>query len=118
MKIKERLEKLKSSGVFKLEYEGKILGLRICIFNLDTCKYDYYDFRLRSIESQNLKDRINQVVSAGGSKVDKLISVNNMLVTESEIKSGAVITALEDNKVIESLIMKLEKVITYVKEAA
>ena len=52
MTLTEKLNYVKQSELYKLAYNGKVLGLRVKIFNSETEKFNYYDFELDLIKSK------------------------------------------------------------------
>lgn len=94
MTLREKLDKIKESEIFKLVYNGKVLGLRVKSFNVVTDKFDYYDFELSIITNQNV---INFIRSIKDMKSVELIRTGNgLLISESEQKQGVVVGEFED----------------------
>lgn len=63
MILREKLNKIKASEIYKLEYNGSPIGLRIKIYNVDLDQYNYYDFALSVVKHESIKKKINELQS-------------------------------------------------------
>lgn len=105
MTLMERLEQVKSSELFKLAFEGKVLGLRAKFFNVNTEKFEYYDFELSVVRK---KDIVQFVKSIRGMRSIQLMrNGSGLLVSEDEVKNNLIIGEFETEadalKVLEPL---------------
>lgn len=104
MTLAEKLNLIKQSELYKLAYNGKVLGLRVKIFNSETEKFNYYDFELDLIKS---KDLIEFVKSLHGMKSIALKMQNDLLLSGAEINNNVVIQEFKDTGVAEDVLSKL-----------
>lgn len=86
MTLKEILNNVKQSEICKLKADGKILGLRVKYFNVNTCMFEYYDFELEIITNQGVKNFINSINSSMQSI--ELIHHNGLLASKEEIEGS------------------------------
>lgn len=105
MTLAEKLNLIKQSELYKLSYNGKVLGLRVKIFNSETEKFNYYDFELDLIKS---KDLIEFVKSLHGMKSIALKMQNDLLLSGAEINNNVVIQEFKDPGVAEDVLFKLK----------
>ena len=105
MTLFEKLEHIKQSELYKLAYNGKVLGLRVKIFNSETEKFNYYDFELDLIKSKDLKDFVKGLQSM---KSIALKEHNGLLMSGAEINNNIVIQEFKDTGVAEDVLSKLK----------
>lgn len=86
MTLREMLNNIKQSEICKLKADGKILGLRVKYFNVNTCMFEYYDFELEIITNQSVKNFINSINNSMQSI--ELIHHNGLLVSKEEIEGS------------------------------
>ena len=110
MTLREKLNKLKSSEIYKLEYNGSPIGLRIKIYNVDVNQYDYYDFALSIVRHDSLKNKINALQSR--MSVLQMVDCDDGYATQDEL-SGLV--KIEEFKSEEQIVKILEQLV-YVYE--
>lgn len=107
MTLTEKLECIKQSELYKLSFEGKVLGLRVKIYNSEIEKFNYYDFELELIKSKELVDFVK------GLQCMKSITLkrqNGMLLSGAELNNNIVIQEFEDSGVAESVLYKLKMI--------
>ena len=105
MTLVEKLNLIKQSELYKLSYNGKVLGLRVKIFNSETEKFNYYDFELDLIKS---KDLVDFVKGLHGMKSIALKKQNDLLLSGAEINNNVVIQEFKDPVVAEDVLFKLK----------
>ena len=90
MTLREKLENINKSEIIKLMYDGKVLGLRVKVFNVNTDVFEYYDFTLNTISgNQSVKNFINSLQNNMNS-VD-LIEHNGILASNEEINGSIIV---------------------------
>lgn len=93
MTLVERLEQVKASELFKLTFEGKVLGLRAKFFNVNDEKFEYYDFELSVVRK---KDIIQFVKSIKNMRSIQLMrNGSGLLVSEDEVRNNLIIGEFE-----------------------
>lgn len=105
MTLVEKLNLIKQSELYKLAYNGKVLGLRVKIFNSETEKFNYYDFELDLIKSKELVDFVKGL---HGMKSIALKKQNDLLLSGAEINNNVVIQEFKDSGVAEDVLFKLK----------
>lgn len=105
MTLAEKLNLIKQSELYKLAYNGKVLGLRVKIFNSETEKFNYYDFELDLIKSKELVDFVKDL---HGMKSIALKKQNDLLLSGAEINNNVVIQEFKDSGVAEDVLFKLK----------
>lgn len=105
MTLVEKLNLIKQSELYKLAYNGKVLGLRFKIFNSETEKFNYYDFELDLIKSKELVDFVKGL---HGMKSIALKKQNDLLLSGAEINNNVVIQEFKDSGVVEDVLFKLK----------
>ena len=105
MTLAEKLNLIKQSELYKLAYNGKVLGLRVKIFNSETEKFNYYDFELDLIRSKELVDFVKGL---HGMKSIALKKQNDLLLSGAEINNNVVIQEFKDSGVAEDVLFKLK----------
>lgn len=105
MTLVEKLNLIKQSELYKLSYNGKVLGLRVKIFNSETEKFNYYDFELDLIKSKELVDFVKGL---HGMKSIALKKQNDLLLSGAELNNNVVIQEFKDSGVAEDVLFKLK----------
>lgn len=95
MTLRQKLDNVESSEIFKLVFEGKILGLRIKFFNVNTEVFEYYDFNTSIISHQDVKNFLNKIASNMKS-LELIRTGNGLLMTDDEINNHTVIGEFEN----------------------
>ena len=98
MTIREKLNLIKQTQIYRLVYENDLRGFRLSMYNADTESLEYYDFIIEMINDENimkyLQDNLNDL------PVLKLINNGDYLETENERnKKIKVKEFLDDNQV-------------------
>ena len=93
MTLREILDNVKQSEIYKLKADGKIVGLRVKYFNVNVCKFEYYDFELDIITNQGVKNFVNSINSSMHS-ID-LIHYNGLLASKEEIDGSIAVGNFE-----------------------
>ena len=107
MTIREILDKTKESEIFKLTYNNQILGLRVKRFNVNTCKFEYYDFELDVVKNRDIIAFVKGIVNM---KSIPLHQHNNLLMSEAEIHNNLVIQEFEDTAAAEKVLSEIEMI--------
>lgn len=110
MTLNEKLIKIKESEIYKLVFENSVLGLRVKSFNVNTDKFEYYDFSLDIIKSKELIDFINGI---NGIKSIALIRRDGMFLSGAELNNNLVIQEFEDTGVAKQVLTKVKVVYDY-----
>lgn len=97
MKIREILYNLNQSEIFKLVFNGKAVGLRVKSFNVETEKFDYYDFDVENIKNQGLMNFIKSIKNMNVIELRR--TGNGLLMSDDEIQNGVVIQEFENETV-------------------
>ena len=108
----EILEMIKESKIYLLKYQGKVLGLRVKIYNKDTTDYDFYDIGLEVVSNnQEVKDFVNKTQKSFG--IMDLISYNGGLATEDEISGKVQVRSFPSTEEAVAVLTKLMAVYGY-----
>lgn len=83
MTLREMLDQIKKSEIYKLKVDNTIIGLRVKSFNVNTCQFEYYDFELDIIHNQGVQNFINSIHNSLNT-ID-LIRHNGLLVSQEEL---------------------------------
>lgn len=105
MTIRETLIKVKESEIFKLTFNGQILGLRVKRFNVNTSKFEYYDFELDVIKDIKIINFVKGIVNM---KSIPLRQHHNLLMSEAEIHNNLIIQEFEDTAAAEKVLSEIE----------
>lgn len=121
MSIKAMFDDICKSELYRLVYEGKILGMRAKVYNKDTNTFDYYDFATNLISDKQLqgflKDNKNKfsplellefkdkVTNPDGSE-----TINITLMTQEEVDNKQLISEFKDKQEAEKVLNFLKKV--------
>ena len=80
----EILAMIKESKIFLLKYNGKVMGLRVKIFDKDITDFYYYDIGLDTVSNnQDIRDFVNKTQKSFGTM--ELKAHNGALMTQDEI---------------------------------
>lgn len=108
--LNEKVAKTKESEIYKLVFENSVLGLRVKCFNVNTDKFEYYDFSLDIIKNKELMDFLNGIK---GMKSIALIRKDGLLLSGAELNNNLVIQEFEDTGVAEQVLNKVRIVYDY-----
>lgn len=94
MTLAEKLTHIRESELFKLDFEGRTLGLRVKFFNANADKFEYYDFELETISKnkeivtfvKSIKNMRSIVLHRDG---------KGLLVSDEEVKNNLIIQEFE-----------------------
>lgn len=96
MTLAEKLVKIKESEIYKLTFEGKVLGLRVKFFDANQEKFLYYDFSLDAIQN---KDMIRFIKSIKGMRSIALYrDGNGLLVSREEVLNKLIIQEFDSDE--------------------
>lgn len=111
MVLRDKLNKLKESEIFKLDFDGTLLGFRIKCYNTETDVFDYFDFELGLLTDKTVIDFIK------GIKDMRTVSLvrdgNGLLVSKAELEHGVVIKEFEDESSALAVLRVLMRVYAY-----
>lgn len=97
MGLKAVVDKLKESCVFRLEYEGRFVGLRVKWYNVGVSCFEYYDFTLRTVQNNHeVRDFVNGNYQSFG--VVKLLEHGDLYMSEDEIAGRIVVQEFKDEE--------------------
>lgn len=94
MSILAQLKNLEESNIFKLEFNGKVVGLRVKQYSLETKTFNYYDFEIAYVKRQDLRDYLN--LHSKEFKTLKLIDYNGLACTQDEINGKISVQEFKD----------------------
>lgn len=97
--LKNLVEKIKESSITVLVKDGVPLGYRVKIFNVSCNKFLYYDFE------ESLAESLNSI--KGKLKSEKLVSRNQRLYTEDELKGEYEATELSSKKDVDAILKRM-----------
>lgn len=110
MSILVKLNNLESSTIYKLQFNGKIVGLRVKYFNLELNQFLYYDFELSYIKRQDLQDYLNK--HSKDFEVLEMKQYNGVVCTENEIDGTIKVQEFKDEQsagaILDSVIKVME----------
>lgn len=123
MSIKAVYESISQSALYKLKYNGKILGMRAKIYNRDTKSFDYFDFATSLISNANLQNFLKNNQSKFESldliefktttdNQDGTITELTTLMTQEEVDSKQQIKEFKSKREAEETILRLEGIYT------
>ena len=110
MTLKDIISSIKESEICKLKFEGKVLGLRVKNFNVNTLQFDYFDFELDVIKD---KEIINFVKGLSDMKSISLRKNRGFLVSEAEMHNNVVIKEFEDTYSAETVLKTIMNIYKY-----
>ena len=111
MSILSTLSKLEESTIYKLSLEGKILGLRVKYYSMETDSFCYYDFDISYVKRQDLRDYLNKYSKEF--KTLDLVIYNGLVCTQDEIDGKISVQEFKDEVSVGTI---LESVIRVIKE--
>lgn len=115
MTLAEKLAKVKESELFKLVFEGEVLGLRVKFFDVNADTFLYYDFELDVVRSN--KEIVQFVKSISNMRSIKLFrDGKGLLVSKEEIANKLLIQEFENEDDAVRVLEPLRRIYS-VKEA-
>jgi hypothetical protein len=93
MTLQEKLSYIKQSEIFKLKFEGNILGLRTKYFNVNSDSFEYYDFELDVIQNQKVRNFLNTLSM---NSIDLHRNGNGLLISDDEEKNNVIVKEFKD----------------------
>lgn len=114
MSILADLELLESSTIYKLVYNGAVLGLRVKIFSITHKKFFYYDFETSYVKRPDLCKYLNSHINEFSSV--PLIDYNNVVCSQEEIDGSIVVQEFKSNNDAEGVLDKVISIIENSKE--
>jgi hypothetical protein len=105
MRLREILEKIKKSELYKLRYNQQVLGYRVKMFNTKTFQYDYYDISIGvKHHKQSFIDSIKDI-----GYID-IFLVNNIWCSQAEADGKIVSKECKTDSDADMLLSKLEEI--------
>lgn len=109
MTLAEKLGMLKESELFKLVFEGRVLGLRVKIYNVNSDKFEYYDFEAELLHDKQMIRFVNSVQKTLGT-IALRRDGNGSLVSDEELKGGIKIAEFENEADAVRVLSQLQKI--------
>lgn len=97
-----------ANKLYKLTIDGKVAGIRACIYDYESNKYTYYDFELSFIRSKEIQQFINSKRSLF--QALPLREYNGMMMSEQEISKGVVVQEFKDSTVAEQVLQRFMEI--------
>lgn len=94
MSILSHLSKLEESTIYKLSMDGKVLGLRVKYYSMETKSFCYYDFEISYVKRQDLRDYLNK--HSREFKSLELITHNGLVCTQDEVDGKISVQEFKD----------------------
>lgn len=93
MTLADKLTKLKESELFKLVFDGKTLGLRIKLFDVNKDVFLYYDFTLEMVTDRELQSFVKSIEKMRAVPLHR--NGSGLLVSDDEVKHNLIIQEFE-----------------------
>ncbi len=114
MRITEILDSVKKSEVFALTYEGKVLGLRVKYFDVNTLDFCFYDFRLRLVSGDTVLRDFIESHQKEFTKV-ALIEKDGILASQAELDGRITANEFESENDAIATLRRVKDVYDYKK---
>lgn len=110
MTLAEKVAKIKESELYKLVFEGKVLGLRVKFFDSNTDTMLYYDFELDTVrENKGVVHFVNSIKETMAS-IQLHRNGSGLLVSDDEEKLGIIIQEFENEADAVRILEPLSKI--------
>lgn len=109
MSILAHLSKLEESTVYKLQFNGRVVGFRVKYYSLESKDFHYYDFEISYVKRQDLRDYLNQ--HSREFKFLELISYNGLACTQDEIDGRISVQEFKDEVSAEAVLDSVIKIL-------
>ena len=109
MSILAHLKQMEESCIFKLEFDNRIVGLRVKWYSLNEFKFKYYDFETSYVKRQDLKDYL--ITNSKLFKTLNLIEYNGVVCTQDEINGTIQVEEFKDEMSAEHILDLVIKVL-------
>lgn len=110
MSILDKLGKLEESTIYKLQYNGKIVGFRVKYYRIEIDSFEYYDFEISYVKSTSLRDYLNK--HSKEFETLSLVEHNGLACTKDEIDGAISVKEFKDEsnseKVLNAVISVME----------
>lgn len=94
MSLVRKIEHIKESEIFKLVFDGKVLGLRTKMASLSDDSFSYHDFTLEMVEDKALQDFVKHIQKDMRS-IKLYRDGAGLLVSEDEVKNKLTVQEFE-----------------------
>lgn len=94
MSILAHLNNLESSTIYKLQFNGKVVGLRVKYYSLESKTFNYYDFEISYVKRQDLRDYLNK--HSREFEILELVEYNGLVCTQDEIDGKISVQEFKD----------------------
>ena len=94
MTVREKINLIKQTQIYKLVFEGQIRGFRLSMYNDDIESLEYYDFIIEDVQDESIKDYIREHID----ELKELQLVMNGDYLETKAEQGTVIKVRELNQ--------------------
>ena len=110
MSLSQVISDLKKSEIYSLVFDGKPLGFRVKLYDVDIRQFKYYDFNIETIgENAELKDYINSNYK-NFKKLSLTKQPDGNYLTQDEIDGSAIVENFKDTNQAYELISKVMKI--------
>ena len=118
MTLAEKVAKIKESELYKLVFEGKVLGLRVKFFDANADAFVYYDFELDTVrDNKGVVHFVNSIKESMAS-VKLHRNGSGLLVSDDEEKLGIIIQEFENEADAVRVLEPLSKIYSAKAEEA
>ena len=100
MSLTTLLQNIKNTRVYRLVYDGRVLAVRVAMYNVKLEKMEYFDFTLRHITDEELKEHHSKFPAL------PLLYENGLYFTKEEKEYNTRIQELTDDTEINALLDK------------
>lgn len=97
-----------NNKLYKLTINGKVAGIRACVYNWQDKSYEYFDFDISFIRNKEIQKFINQKRSSFQSL--ELIPYNGLYMSKQEINQGIVVKEFKDAEMAEKVLYRFIEV--------
>ena len=111
MSILNELNNLESSTLYKLQFNNRVVGLRVKHYSLEDKTFHYYDFEISYVKRKDLRDYLNN--HSKEFETLKLVEYNDLVCTQDEIDGKISVREFKDEISAEKI---LDVVVNIMKE--
>lgn len=116
MNLHEKLDAVKTSEIFRLNWQGKTIGLRVKYFDINSETYYYYDFSLDYIKDSGIRKFLTG--ENRDFKVLNLVQQGDLLATSDEIAGVVTPREFKDDAHVMRVMSAVQKIYRFREEAA
>lgn len=109
MTLVEKVAKIKESELFKLVFNGQVLGLRVKYFDANSDTFLYYDFELDIVrENKGVVHFVKSIKNMRSIQLHR--DGAGLLVSDDEVKNGIIIQEFENEADAVRVLQPLSKI--------